>query len=611
MSEEFDYLVVASGYFSAPSTPDIPGLSDFKERTAHSSALDSPEALDSFLPESGTGNTGKLVVVGGSMSGAEAASALAFHLSSAKHTPSSRQLDGYTVHHVFSKPFWTLPTYLPQGAPDESPDETVSFQPLDLVMYNLDRRPPGPVQYSFGPLSAERIHKTNSFFHSMLGDDYETHGYFACRRSGHDPETPQPTWVGISNDYAEFVRSRAIHPTPGRVCAVNRSPTGQAYTSIDITLSSGQKTTLDNVAAVITATGYTPHTALSFLPADVLATLEYLPTDPYLPLILDGKGSAHAEVPNMGFVGFYKGPYWGAMEMQARLLGQTWAAGTETLSDPEKTKRAEEERNTIRDFRNAEPDLFRAQLPMGDYTGLMESFARELGIERVRVDDGPAGQGPGPVVPARYTYAFDKSTRLGSGYVAGQDEIETTLDSLRDTLNHNPNCTSPATAMAIFRALHGQWRFTRLYYPHDNNTTQSKPEEEVSGTGTFHPRYPTRTGCEKEYLYEETEDAPSGLHAGSRSSRAVYRLLDPLARPDESHFRVQGLTEDGLEEEREDVRLLPARRRHTGTASGGGAGAYVVSGRSQGQEYVFYLEGVAIRAWESSVGGIQTRFARY
>lgn len=602
MSEQFDYLVVASGYFSAPCTPDIPGLSDFKERTIHSSALDDPQVLDGVLQESVAGTAGKLVVIGGSMSGAEAASALAFYLSSAMYTPSllRRRLEEYEVIHICSKPFWTLPTYLPQTEPDGS--ETTLFLPLDLVLYNLDRRPPGPVQYSFGPLSAERIHSTNSAFLSMLGGNYETHGYFGCRRGEGEAEGPRPTSVAIGDGYAEFVRSKAILPIPGKVCAVNRSPSGPA--SIDITLSHGRKTTLDNVAAIITATGYTPYSSLAFLPEDVLTALEYLPTDPCLPLVLDGKGSTHAEIPNLGFIGFYKGPYWGVMEMQARLLGRRWARGEESFSESDRTRRAEE-RDAIRNLRNADAALYRAQLPMGDYTGLMESFARDLGMDRTQLSDKPGRHGP--VVPARYTSPLDPSSELNSSHAKEQTETDIILDSLRATLN--PNNTSPAIAMAIFRALHGSWHFTLICK--DNETVQTGQSQKKSGAATFHPRYPTRPGYEREYLYEEeVEDTASVAETGNRS-RAVYRLLDPLPRPDGLHIHIW-MGDEVVEDEGSGfgLSLDPARKRP------GCSGEYVVSGRSLegsglcGWEYVFYLEGVAVTHWECSAvrgGGMEIR----
>lgn len=594
LSDEFDYLVVASGYFSTPYVPDIPGLSDFKDRTIHSSTLDNPQILNDILPDSTT-EPGKLLVIGGSMSGAEAASALAFHLSSEKHTPSSSRLkdSNYEVHHICTKPFWTLPTYLPQ--PAEGTDENISFVPLDLVLYNLDRRPPGKVEYTFGPLSTEQIARTNNGFRSILGSEYEGHGHIDHLETGHKKEL-EPTFVAIGNDYAEFVRSKAIHPTIGRVTAVNYQQSGLA--SVDITLSNDQTTTLNNIAAIIPATGYTPHKSLTFLPEDVLRVLEYEGKDSYLPLMLDGKGSMHADIPNIGFVGFYKGPYWGAMEMQARLLGQKWMSSDDKYAEIELVERREE-RNALRAFRNADPDIYRAQLPMGDYTGLMESFARDLGIERgpVRIGDAAVGRG-GPVIPARYTYP---SKSKG----AEENEAGITLEALRNTLYPTTTTPAPGTAIAIFRALHGSWSFTRTYtYPSTDEQTQTE-KKTSAGKATFYPRAATNPIYEKEYLYHERRTGSTNTSTLAPTEprdgfSAVYGLLDPLPREDGVYIHV--CSENGNDDGdgcSHGLRFGLPRKRE-------GDGEYIVSGTGTGRcletdwryEYIFYLEGVAIRTWE-------------
>lgn len=607
MSECFDYLVVASGYFSTPYIPDIPGLSEYRERAIHSSALDIPGSLQKILQEPNTAG-GKLVVIGGSLSGAEAASALALYLSSRKYTSTSSKscLRAYEVHHVSTKPFWAIPTYLPQSPPVESPDkEDVSFLPLDLALYNLSHRPPGPVQYSFGPLSVEQIAKFNNNFRALLGREYENCGHITSKCNRPENDKPQPTFLAIGNDYAEFVRSKAISPTIGRVCGITRSPSGSA--GVEISLPDGQITRMDDVAATIMATGFKPNNSLSFLPDEVLSTLEYLSGDTFLPLVLDGKGSMHTDIPDLGFVGFYKGPYWGAMEMQARLLGDIWVSASPRdgiyLSDTEKLKRAEE-RQAIRDFRSADPNVYRSQLPMADYTGMMESLARDLGIPRAQLTG--SGERHGPVVPARF--AFDK-TPPGPGRYMKENQVKTTLGSLRTTLNPKNSTTSPGMALAIFRALHGTWNFTRTWYK-----APSRSETKISGAAAFHPRYPTKTGYDKEYLCEETAHDTSVPSAGV-SSRSVCSLLDPLPRPDGIHIHVR--LADGMNLNTEDqfshaLKLSPARQKVRDgeqipgeyTVHASGSGGRTGRGHSGGiyqYEYVFNMEGVAITSWECCI----------
>ncbi|RHZ55313.1 uncharacterized protein CDV56_102785 [Aspergillus thermomutatus] len=559
-TEYFDFLVVASGYFSRPYTPDIPGLPAFADRTVHSSALRSIEDLNALVEKASGG--GKLVVVGGSMSGVEAASSLALHVSS------------------LSRPFWTVPTYIPHEQRDNATGtETVSLLPLDLAMYDLARRPPGPVEYGFGPVSATQVAKVNDYFRSILGADYTNIGPGDIGLQGGKEETIRPSWVAIGNDYAEFVRSKAIKTAIGRVAAVHASSSGRA--KVDIELLGTESMPLDDVAAIVLATGFTPFPSLAFLPEDVLSALEFSPDDSFFPLILDGKGTTNADIPDLGFVGFYRGPYWGVMEMQARSLAQTWArADTEhgiQFSAKELESRAQE-RQSVREFRNADPNLHRGQFPMGDYTGLMESFARDLGISRAPLPE--LNERPGPVVPARYALCGP-----------GTADVQTSLQALRENLRPRRRSASSAVAMAIFRALHGSWNFTR-----------SEQDGVSSGISTFFPRYPSPPTYEKEYLYEES---------GQKLASFVYRLA---ASPQDAQITVWSVhrAQDktavalsyGLRILNQEGPSKLSQGEYTIQATGSewtdaSANHHWSSNRTY--EYVFRFNGVAISSWEYTV----------
>jgi hypothetical protein len=565
-SERFDYLIVASGYFSRPHIPDIPGLKYLHpNQIIHSSALRDVEGFLQQLqelPGSSTNGWKKLVVVGGSLSGAEAASSLALYLSSSVHGPaapgrvpepeeaqpskpgpdpmiqmlatraasnpelkalmraiamgdasqdqmrafqahideintiisreqerpqqelqSSQHSTKYSVHHITTRPFWAVPTYLPTSAGE-------SFLPLDLVMYDLSRRPAGEIEYSFGPVSPERSIALNLYFESLLGRD-----------QSEDMELDRPPWVAVTDNYADFVRSGDVTVDIGRLSAVHRS-SHDGLGMLEVELRYGEKITVKDVAAVVFATGFSPFGSLSFLPKDVLSLLEYSEDDSFFPLVLDGKGTSHAEVPNLGFVGMYRGPYWGVMEMQARSLAQSWDSEVAAGKD------SAEERRQIRDLRG---EHTRPQFPMGDYVGLMESFARELGIARYELPD----QSPrsGPVVPARYYTPPVSELREQS-----QMEVTTTLKSLQAVISGHQQLS---TAKAIFRALQGKWQYSRTVSTTDGDDTSSVS----SGIASFHPRYPSEPGYEGEYLYEakaEKQHDPSQ----SNQIRAVYRFRE-------------------------------------------------------------------------------------
>lgn len=104
----FDYVIVATGFFGTPIIPDAipknPGVP-----VIHSSQY---RDIENLLSKDGKG--GKILVVGGQMSGVEIAGTIATHLSSITHspgTPSISNPEKYTVHHVIQRPIWVFPTF--------------------------------------------------------------------------------------------------------------------------------------------------------------------------------------------------------------------------------------------------------------------------------------------------------------------------------------------------------------------------------------------------------------------------------------------------------------------------------------------------------------------
>ncbi|KAF7594721.1 hypothetical protein BBP40_008614 [Aspergillus hancockii] len=584
-SESFNYLIVASGYFSRPYTPDIPGLSSFAEKTFHSSAVHTKEDIHHLLKKCGAAirGSGKLVIIGGSMSGVETASALALWLSD-----SYDSFGGYEVHHICTRPFWIMPTYLPHIVPqDETQQRSVQFLPLDLVLYDLDRCPPGPVRYNSGPVSPQQIVKVNEYFLSLLGKEYAGSGNISANLSDGTSDI-QPSWVAIGDDYAGYVQSGSIHLRIGRVCAVQCPQSGLA--TIDINRPDGEIASLSDVVAIITATGFTPFASLSFLPKDVLSKVEYSAEDPFFPLILDGKGTSHAEIPDIGFVGFYRGPYWGVMEMQARSLAETWyRADTEQglRFSMEELEAKAYERQTVRDYRHINPNS-RSQFPMGDYVGLMESFARDFEIPRAQLAE--AEERSGPVVPARYmTKGQRKPLMLAESQLA--------MASLQDTLSPGSDAASIGLTTAIFRALHGTWNFVR---------TSSRYDAEVSGKAILSPQYPTHSTKEKIYECNEVKKMDG-------AGRSTYYLRN--------HGEVQifveyddlGIDLDAVPQQSHGLKLMGSPCLEDGESW---HEEYVVRAigcidhpwdRGFRYEYVFRLEGVAISSWECSMEYRKTR----
>ncbi|KAJ0416088.1 hypothetical protein BJY00DRAFT_292355 [Aspergillus carlsbadensis] len=511
------------------------------------------------------------------MSGVEAATSLALHLSSLNFEPGSAKPGGTgcEVWHLSTSPFWVLPVYLPhQYSDDPLRKATMPLLPLDLFLYDLSRRPPGTVNLAYGPKSPEQVSLIYKSFQGMLGNDYSRIGGVNTTNAD-GTESTRPPWVAIADYYAEFVRSRAIRLETGRARSMTVS---QAGCTVDIETPDGSKP-LPGVAAVVVATGFSPSESLSFLDDDVLQVLEHSEKDHFLPLILDGFSSSHSDIPDLGFVGFYRGAFWGPAELQAQLLAQRWSqTGSGEVPTPaeDQVERAEE-REMVRNFRNLYPANLRGQFPLGDYVGLMESLSRQLERPRQRISkDFPADAQPlGPVVPVRY--------HLENDHLA-QEQVGTTMEALKNTLTAGSERARMCTAAAIFRALHGQWRFTR-----------EGQGLKKSGMATFHPRYPSSPGYEREYLCAIIEDGAE--------TRLVYRLSEDTSElAKDAQVRIWSVDQaspnsaSGLQSEVQfetsaEVTVLGDYRVQ----------AFYFATSSEEHRYAFILDRVAIRRWSHTV----------
>lgn len=108
--EVFDHLIVASGFFGKPTLPPVSGHAHHRIPVIHSSQYRNLPDLFGNTGRSG----GKILVVGGQMSGVEVAGTIATHLSSATHSPEPSPIpnpDKYTVHHIVQRPVWVFPLY--------------------------------------------------------------------------------------------------------------------------------------------------------------------------------------------------------------------------------------------------------------------------------------------------------------------------------------------------------------------------------------------------------------------------------------------------------------------------------------------------------------------
>ncbi|KAL2161711.1 hypothetical protein VTH06DRAFT_8273 [Thermothelomyces fergusii] len=499
--DTFDYLLVASGFFGKPTNPPVSnGGHDIP--IIHSSQY---RDLQSLL-KNAKGSGGKILVVGGQMSGVEIAGTIASHLSSATHSPGPSPIanpDKYTVHHIIQQPIWVLPLYT-------SPNPTAPaplFLPLDFGSCNLSNRTQ-PLTNLQGHISPEAAKIAHSRYQIALGTDQSIFSPDLAVTTAH---TGNPPYLAVSQNYLDFVRSGLITLSRGK-----------------LTTLSGDKATLSpsneqigDIAAVVYATGFEAAPSLSFLPASVKQVLSLSPSDLNNTVALAFHGTYHPDVPNLGFVGFYRAPYWGVMEMQARFLTALWAAGGPSSPClPPSIKEALSKDTSIKRTLSLRANPRASQFPMGDYAWLMQEFAAALGLER------SPHLGPMPRLPPHADKEMDILTpaRYPSRSLTEPQRAEVlkSLASTEATVWASVR-SGRFVAGAVFRSLLGEWKLERDLI----SRLPSHPTGHFSGTAKFLLRYATRDGRETdfdaltenggdpglEYLYVEEGEftAPSGL----------------------------------------------------------------------------------------------------
>jgi cation diffusion facilitator CzcD-associated flavoprotein CzcO len=484
-SRLFDFVVVAAGHFAEPSIPDIPGLETFPDgKVIHSSRYQNPSAFQGK----------RVAVIGAGFSGAEIAADLSIHAE---------------VFHVFPRPFYVLPRYLPVLDSDRPP----AFLPMELV---LNR---GMNRSSFDEVSlpdAEGIAKSHKRMRAFVGDQADVHPEL------HIQEVDKPVIISISDHYAELVRSQKITIVKGKLTSVQ----GAA-----LTIDTG--TIIPDVDHVILSTGY--YSSLHFLDPGDLSTFSFQPEDTIVPLLLY-RDMIHPNVRSIAFVGMYRAPFWGVIELQARYVAALFTNRLPFPTDDTFSYGI----NRQRAIRNFKPRL---QFSHPDYVGLMSSLARDLSITPL-IDPKRPTLVNDIVTPAQFACPSHISPRKSSG-----DNVSKLLDSLATTIR----CSESGTqyiAPAVFRALHGHWKLERLI----TSKLPNYPSGVFTGSATFSPRLSAISDMSfsseiDEYLYEEEgtlrlEHTSTELEA--RKSY-VYRLvsLQQGTREGETHRIDVFLTKPG------------------------------------------------------------------
>lgn len=474
----FDRLVVASGYFGDPIIPKA-----LKENATipviHSCQY---RDLQSLLGCSGKG--GKILVAGGQMSGVEIAATISTHLSNEINSPDESaipNIEKYSIHHVSPRHPWVIPLYTTPEPKWKAPP----FLPQDFSSWNRNNRPV-PFTDTQGHIPEERA----KMVHERLTVSLGPRQMIDTRETGSNSlDRSLPPYVSCSDWYCDFERSGFITVHNGRLESLAGSTAKLADSSIE------------DVAAVVLATGFSPAPCVSFLPKDVLSTLGYSPVHPSLLLALAFHATHHPDVPDLGFVGFYRGAFWGVIQMQARFLAALWSS--EGPSDTLREKLARD--TSIQRTLNLRDDPRQAQFHMGDYPFLLQEFAEALSLDinpPLAVDTPHLTTNGLPldmIAPCRYSPANED----------GEDNANA------KTLMHNAEVvlkdalTTPRfVSRAVFRSLLGTWKLERDL----RSKLPTHPSGHFSGTAQFLLRATTKEGVQcviKEGISPPYEDGES------------------------------------------------------------------------------------------------------
>ncbi len=315
-SKTFDYVLVCSGIFSKAYIPQIPGSENFGGPILHAKDYKTPEAF----------RERRVAVVGNAFSGCEITAELA---------PSAK-----SVTNIFHRAMWILPRYLPSA---KKPEQKL---PLDLIFYSraANARSQG--------VPAEELNARKSNWFRGLTKQGEK-----CPELAVETAPSSSQFVVISDAYTEQVEAGKIALKKG---SIERMEQGK------LIFKDGSALDAD---AVIFCTGY--QTEIPFFSKDILSSLDFDPADQLQPLLLH-KTVFHPNLPGIAFIGMYRGPFFGILELQSR-----WAcmALSKKITAPSK----QEMENGIqveRQIREARP---RPQFPHGDYVNFADDLARQIG----------------------------------------------------------------------------------------------------------------------------------------------------------------------------------------------------------------------------------------
>lgn len=310
--EIFDAVVVASGFFEEPNNHI-------------GSLLDGDEALTiNLIPSSSYINSEpyrnkSVVIIGSSFSSTEIASEVSFVAKK--------------VFNIQPRPIYTLPRYLPINPLDPASP----FLPIDLLFYqfkqiDLDSEvwesENKPVLSSVRCEIVTKTHESrklskqylnNVIFGVESSESSNSHSELIPGELLQLTDDESYAHISISDTYLQQRMNGKIAVLYGRYIGINQNNVLYKNNNFHVNPAASDSTTdgvssIGEIDAIIDCRGYKPN--LSFLHSSILEHLEHVDNDTLLPILLY-KSFCHPTLKNLFFVGCYKGPYFGIMELQA------------------------------------------------------------------------------------------------------------------------------------------------------------------------------------------------------------------------------------------------------------------------------------------------------
>ena len=307
-SESFDNLIVSTGIFNTAYSPKIKGVSYFKDKISHAQQYMGPLQF--------TGK--KVVIIGNAFTGTEIANDLI--------------LNGVSTTIIARRPYVVVPRRIGDEDIDQAFFVRASSYTEDLISNH------------------EKSNTKINIWLRKLSKQEDLPKHLQVKDS-----LESPPRIVISDNFEETIK---------KVKFLFASI--QKFLSEGILLTNGSFIPADEV---VLATGY--RCFLPFFDDEILKKLEYVPEDPLQPLILY-KETLPKNIPNLAFVGMYRGSYFPTIELQARWVNSLFAKKVDYPTVEAMDKELEIERA----IRTAYP---RAQFPHENYVQFTDSIAAEIG----------------------------------------------------------------------------------------------------------------------------------------------------------------------------------------------------------------------------------------